>query len=125
MRVYSGSAPATADAAETGTILLQITDSAGAFTAGTATNGLEFDAVVTGKLSALTTQTWQDAALATGTAGYCRLYDNAHITGSSTSSIRLQGTVGTSGAELNISSTSLTVGATTTVDTFDITVPAS
>jgi len=122
--IYSGSAPSTADAAETGTKLLSITVSAGAFTAGTLTNGLQFDAISEGTLSK-SAATWSDAALATGTAGYFRLYDNGYITGTSTTSIRLQGTIGTSGADLNISSTSLTLGATTTVDTFDITVPAS
>jgi hypothetical protein len=33
--------------------------------------------------------------------------------------------VSTSGAELNMSSTSITSAATTTIDTFDITMPAA
>lgn len=43
IRVYSGAQPAAADNAVTGTLLMEITVDAGAFSHGSATNGLEWD----------------------------------------------------------------------------------
>jgi len=122
----AGTAPATADAVETGTLLCQITLGSGAFSAGAATNGLNFDedAIAAGVI-AKTSAVWSGVNLATGTAGYYRLYANDYITGASTTSARIQGTVGTSGADLILASVSLTSGATTTIDTFSYTLPAS
>ena len=127
LHVYSGSAPATADAAETGTLLFKATKDAGAHTAGTTTNGIRFEAaadVASGVLSLLSSETYQGVGLANGTAGYFRLYDNLLITGSSTTSVRVQGSVGNSGADCILSSTSIVTGATTTIDSIDITQPA-
>lgn len=69
---------------------------------------------------------WSGAAVATGTAGWFR-YEGpiADDDSSSTELIRIDGNIGTSGANLNMSSTSITSGATTTIDTFAITLPAS
>jgi hypothetical protein len=39
--------------------------------------------------------------------------------------MRLDGAIATSGSDLNVASTTLTLGATFTVDQFDITVPAA
>jgi hypothetical protein len=127
LEIYSGSQPSNADAAETGTKLCRITLSSGAFTPGSPTNGLDWDAPASGKLSKASGETWSGTNLATGTAGWFRLYDNMYSTGadSSAKKVRLDGAVGTSGAQLNMSSTSLTSGATTTIDQFDLTLPAS
>lgn len=124
IRIYSGSAPATADAAEANTLLLKITKSSGALVAGTAANGLNFDAVVAGVLSK-NADTHSGVGLVDGTAGYYRMYDNGEITLESTTSKRCQGTVGTSGTQFILSSTSIVVAATTTLDTHNITQPAS
>lgn len=124
IRIYSGAAPANADAVETGVLLLRLTKSSGAVTAGTATNGNDFDAIATGVLSK-DSNVWSGVGLADGTAGYWRCYDNGLITGSSTTSKRCQGTCGTSGTEFVMSSTSVVTGATVTLDTFNITQPAS
>lgn len=87
-------------------------------------NGLTFDTVVSGKLSK--TGTWSGVVANTGTAGYFR-YEGpvTDAGGSSTTIPRIQGTCGTSGADYNMSSTSLTAAATHTVDQFDLTLPAS
>ena len=127
MHIYSGSAPSTADAAETGTLLLKITKDAGAHTAGTTTNGIRFEAAASisaGIISLLSSETYQGTGLADGTAGYFRLYDNLAVTGASTTCVRCQGSVGTSGSDCILSSTSIVTGATTTVDQVDITLPA-
>lgn len=122
IRVYTGTPPATADAAETGTLLLKLTLESGAFTPGTATNGLNFDAIVSGVMSK-DDEVHSGAGLANGTAGYYRIYDNGEITGESTTSKRAQGNVSTSSANFLMSSTSITELAVTTLGTHNITLP--
>lgn len=124
IRVYSGSAPATADAVETGVLLLRLTKSSGAVVAGTLTNGNNFDAIATGVLSK-DSNVWSGVGLADGTAGYWRMYDNGLAIGDSSVAIRCQGTCGTSGSDFVMSSTSVVTGATITLDTFNVTQPAS
>lgn len=125
IEIYSGSQPSDADSAETGTKLVRLTLSGGSFTAEAAANGLEFKVENDGTISKNTDETWQGEASATGTAGYFRFYDNNYDTGADKTAVRFDGNVGTSGAQLNISNTSITSGATVTVDTFDVTLPAS
>lgn len=120
--IYTGSQPATADVAPTGTLLLAITVASGAFTKGTLTNGLDWDAPVAGVLGK-TSAVWSDAGIATGTAGWFRFYANDYDVASN--ALCFDGAVGTSGAELNLSSTSIVLAATTTIDEFEVTLPAS
>ena len=124
IRIYSGSAPADANAAETGVLLLKLTKSSGAVVPGVAANGNNFDAIATGVLSK-DANVWSGVGLSDGTAGYWRMYDNGEITGSSATAKRCQGLCGTSGTEFVMSSTSIVTGATITLDTFNITQPAS
>ena len=123
--IYSGSQPANADSAETGTKLVEITLSSGAFSPETATNGLEFKQEISGVLSKNSLEAWSGVASATGTAGWFRFYDNNEDTGADTTACRFDGSVGTSGAQLTVSSTSIVSGATITVDSFDVTLPAN
>lgn len=124
LEIYSGTQPATADAAETGTKLLRITVSSGAFAAAAPTNGLLFGAPMAGVISK-NTDVWSGVGLASGTAGWWRLYDNAYTTGLSTSAIRMDGNCATSGGDLNMASLAVTLAATTTIDSFAITQPAA
>lgn len=123
MRIYTGSQPADADTAPSGTLLLEITKGSGEFGAGFTTNSLEFDEPTTGVLGKKDADTWSDAGLATGTAGWFRYFANDFDTGAS--ALCFDGAVATSGAELNLSSTAIVLGATTTIDEFEITMPAS
>ena len=120
IRIWSGSAPATADDTATGTLLVTINTSTG--------SGYDLyflNTAVSGVLSK-SANTWDGVAVATGTAGYFRYCANtSDANGTSTAELRIQGAVSTSGAELNMSSTSITSAATTTIDTFDITMPAA
>ncbi|MCP4257966.1 MAG: hypothetical protein GY774_10625 [Planctomycetes bacterium] len=117
LKLYSGSAPADADAAE-GTLLVSIgsahADTHCHFLAGAVSGVLSKDAHV-----------WRAAATATGTATHFRLVVNTDTGVLSTSEIRMQGTIGTSGADLNMSAVSIVSGATQTIDTFNVTMPAS
>jgi hypothetical protein len=118
LNIYSGSPPADADAAE-GTLLVSI----GSDHADT---HCHFEATaVAGVLSKAAANVWSAAASSTGTATHFRLVVNTDTGVLSTTEIRMQGTIGTSGADLNMSSVAIVAPAVQTVDTFDLTMPAS
>lgn len=103
LRIRSGSAPANCATADSGTVL--------------ATLNLPSDwlaAAASGVKSK--SGTWQDASAdATGTAAHFRIYDSGGST------CHMQGTVGTSGSDINVDSVSLTAGQTFTITGFDLT----
>ena len=70
------------------------------------------------------TDTWSGLIAATGVAGYFRDVRPDDDGTESTAQQRLQGTISTSGAELNIGNTTLTAGETHTVTTYSLTEPA-
>ena len=111
LQIYTGAAPATADAAPTGTLAATVLGPAGAY--------LIFGAAVAGVI-AKGTGVWDDhsGTNAGGTLGYYRLILNADGAGSSTTDPRVQGTISTGGADMNVGSTTLAPGATFTVNTF-------
>jgi len=125
LRIFAGSMPTDADTTEGSTALVEITQSSGAFVAGTDTNGLLMGNVSSGVLATETGEVWSGVAGTTGTAGWFRFYDNSLSTGASTTGIRFDGNIATSGAALNISNTAITSGGTVTIDTVSITQPAS
>lgn len=102
IKIYTGANPTNADTAVTGTLLVTLTCSASAF--GVAASG-----VIT--LNAVTSGT----AVATGTAGYARLASSGAVTQLDWTS------VGTSGSDLNLNSTSITSGGTVSVTSGTIT----
>lgn len=105
IKIYTGSQPGL-NSAVTGTLLVTLTFSATAFTTATAGGG-----TVTATANAITSGT----AGATGTAGYFALVK------SDTTTVVATGTVGTSGANLNGSSTSITSGSNVSCSSFQIT----
>lgn len=126
IRIFPGVQPTSADDAEGATHLVELTLASAAFTPGAPEGGLEFgDAATAGVLPKKTGEVWSGVATATGTAGWFRFYPNARTTGASTTAARFDGSISTSGAQLNMSSTAITSGATTTIDSFTITFPAS
>jgi hypothetical protein len=79
----------------------------------------------TGGILQKTSDVWSGVNLATGVASYFRFvlpWDTGIL---STADIRAQGAIATSGAELNMTNTTLTIGATTTIDAASITLPKS
>jgi hypothetical protein len=125
MHIYSGSQPSSPDAAVAGTLLLTVTESAGAFVHGAFDNALEFeDDPTDGEMEKASGETWQADGVAAGTAGYFRLVANPTDNGAADTVLpRVDGSVGTSGADLNMSTTTITVGATYTIDSFKLTLP--
>jgi hypothetical protein len=109
LRIYSGTPPATAqDALSGNTLLAQLTLSDPAF--GAAAAGVATAAAITG----------DSAADANGTATFFRV--GSVNTGTFTPVF--QGTVGTSGAELNLSSTTFSIGGPVNVTSLTYTQPA-
>lgn len=109
--IYGGGVvrPTNADAAELGTKLCSITRNAGAFVAGTSTNGCNFGSITGTTLGRAIDpatgleEVWRGIGLVTGTPTYGRLYANAKVTGASTSAVRMDGVIETSGADINLS----------------------
>jgi hypothetical protein len=117
--IMTGSQPTTADAAATGTLLGTISVNGG----GT---GITFDAAVAGVLSKAAAETWRFTGLVAGVAGWFRLYAPGDtITNLSTTAARLDGSIGTSGADLNLTNLNITVAQVNTCDTFTVTMPAA
>lgn len=110
--IYSGSQPADANQAPTGTLLAKLPLSATAF--GTpAASGSAGSRVVTATANAITSAN----ALATGTAGYFAIVKSDGVT------VVAMGSVGTSGCDLNLNSTSLTSGNLVVISSFTISQP--
>ena len=127
IRIYTGTQPASADAGETGTLLCTITLASGEMTSGTATNGINLGNADGGAIGKATGEVWSGVNAASGTAGWFRWYPNAFTDniGGGAAKICIDGNCATSGGQMNLSSTSLTSGVTTTVDNVAITMPAS
>lgn len=116
LRLFGGTPPATADAAITGTLLCVVKNGG---------SGINLDAAaVNGIIPKAPAETWSGVNVATGVVTHFRWVQAADDNSSSTSAVRLQGTVDVAGADVNLSSTSLTSGATQDVDTFFVVQPA-
>jgi hypothetical protein len=104
IRIYSGSVPADADTALSGqTQLAELTFAANAF--DPASGGVATANAIT-----------DGTASATGTATFFRVLQ------SDGSTVRSQGTVGTSGADMNLNNTSIISGGNVSVTSFTYTV---
>lgn len=107
LKVYTGSKPANVETAVTGTLLATFTltdPAAAAAAAGVAT--FDFDPDISATVAA------------DGTAGYFRIAD-------SDGTGVLDGTVGTSGADFNVSSTTWTTGGLVSLTAGTLTQPTS
>ena len=105
IKVYAGTAPASADDAIGAATLLCTISVDGTGTGGT------FEVVpASGTISKDTSEIWTGDVVANGTASFFRMLTTADDNSYSTSAVRMQGTVGLVGADLNFSSVSLTIG---------------
>ncbi|MBF0345272.1 MAG: hypothetical protein HQL06_13715 [Nitrospirae bacterium] len=117
IKIYTGSQPTSSNDAPSGMLLCTI------YSDGTAA-GLSFGEASGGVMAKTISETWSGTAVATGTAGWFRLVAPGDSGSSSQTDERLDGSVATSGAQLNMSSTSIVSGAVQTISTFSITMPA-
>jgi hypothetical protein len=104
--IFTGAAPATPATADSGTLLATLTFSDPAF--GAAASGVA-------TASAITSDTNVDAS---GTAAHFRIKDSNAV-------VILQGTVGTSGADINFNTVTFVAGATAAISSLTLTQPAS
>lgn len=118
IKLYAGAAPASADdAIGAATLLCTISVNS----TGT---GVKFDAAAAnGVLAKAPAEVWSGVNVATGTATFYRHVAAADDGAASTTAPRVQGTIGTAGADLNLSSANLTAGATQTVDYYSVAWP--
>ena len=122
MRIYEASAaPADADAAETGTLLMVLS-------AGGTGAGFSFDAV-TGEAALVraAAQVWKtDAIVADGTMRYFRMVAPTDGGTQSTSAVRVQGTVGAAaGADMMVSNADVVAGGPWILNYFRLTLPTA
>lgn len=101
LRIYNGTLPSSCAAAANGTMLVEITLPSDWLT--NASNGQKTNSA-----------TWSGTASASGTATYFRILD------SSGSTCHMQGTVGTSGADLVLDNTSINSGQTVQITSFTL-----
>lgn len=119
IKIYNGVAPATADDAVAGTLILTISNASG----GT---GITFEAAaVAGAALKKASETWSGVASATLTAQYYRLVAAGDTGVLSTTEARVQGSVGTAGADLNMTTTALVNTTTYPVDSYSVSLPTN
>jgi len=129
--IFAGTRPAGgADETEGGIPILSITLNGDAFVGGVATNGINLgvmdgttlkraiDAVNDPAL-----EVWKGAGLSDNTAGWARWYSNDKTTGASTTAVRMDGVVATSGGDLNmVNGTSIVTDVYSEVSDVSVTV---
>jgi len=122
LKLYAGVQPASADIAAVGALLLEVTLNGLPFNPGSPTNGLVLDDPVLGTVSKVGPDLWTGVGIANGTAGWARYCGNNADPGTESAVLpRIDMSIAKSGADLNLSNTSIVIGAPTTVDVFTIT----
>lgn len=104
LRIYDGTPPASANAALSGNTLL-----------AELTGGSPFAPSASGGVLTANSITQDASADATGTAAFFRVLDSAGTT------VKYQGSVGTSGQDLNLNTTSIVAGGPVAVTSLTIT----
>lgn len=121
----------TADYTETGGFGAVVSSYSGAGVA--AANGLTFTYPPTAGLISKNSTTWTGTSVATGTAGWFRIIGGDYLTNASDGGttdttgklIRMDGSIGTSGADMIVASTSVTISVAQTIQTFSLQIPLS
>jgi hypothetical protein len=117
MRVYTGSQPADADSATSGTLLCTLT------AAGADNAPLTWATTATGGTITKGTEAWSGTVGANGTAGWFRISPIADNGLASTTFERMDGSISTAGAEINLSNLLLEANAPVTVTQFSVQLP--
>ena len=126
IRFYAGAQPSSADNAEGATLLAEITLDGGSFTGGASggsTNGLSFEVSSGGAIVKLASETWSGTGITGGAAGWFRFYDSNGTVGSSTTDVRLDGSIATAGGQITMSNATIETSTPLVVPTFSITLP--
>lgn len=120
IKIYSGSQPLSADdPLSVGSVLLCTISVNGSGT------GLTMSpAAANGQLSKNTGEVWSGTVAANGTAAFFRMETTADDGTSSTTAIRLQGSIGLDGADLNFATVSLVIGNLRQINFFVVSIVA-
>lgn len=120
INIYSGPVPATADAALTGATLLSTVSN------NSTATGVTFDAAASaGVLAKAAVEVWSGLNVAGGIASFYRHVAPADTGALSLTEARIQGTCGVVGADMNLTNTTLSNGATHTVDFYQVNLPTA
>ncbi len=114
--LYSGNRPADPNEPASGSLLVSVTLEGGA-------SGLRFDASSPGRLQKPPAAQWAGPITTSGQAGWFRLRQLGDNGASSSQAVRFDGTVAQSGADLNLSTTSLVKDAPFVVREFSFDLP--
>lgn len=113
IRLYSGAVPASSDdSTGSSTVLCKVRLNG--------TGALVWEMNPQKALSKPAAATWVGNNLATGTATYFRIVDQADGDNASSGAIRIQGSVGIVDADLNLDSTALMAGIDTPIKSFTV-----
>jgi len=117
IHIYAGTGPSTADAAITDQTLLCT------ISVGSSGDGLSFDDAVGGVISKNTGEVWSGVNQGSGVASFYRHVGSEDTEAASSTEPRIQGTVALAGGDMNLTNTSLSSGATQTIDYYTIALP--
>lgn len=124
IRIFTGSQPVSANDAETGALLCEISRNGVQFIAYSLIGGINLGGGLSGILSKSTSENWQGNVRENGSCGWYRHYDNTCTTGASTTSVRYDGAVGAiSGGDLNMSHIDVLVGGKISLDAYNFVHP--
>lgn len=87
-------------------------------------NGLSFANPAGGQVTKSTSEVWSGSIIASGTATFFRMEDSADAGAASAAAIRIQGTIGLDGADMNFGTTALVAGNVRQINVFVISVSA-
>ena len=119
---YTGSQPTSPDAAPTGTLMGKVTLAGGAWNAGTATNGLEFDSPSGATIVKAPAEEWKFVCDTGGTIGWGRFVSNSasDTGGSSTTLPRMDFSVGITSGDCRMSRVTYAAGETAVIQEFTL-----
>jgi len=119
MKLYGGTEPATADADATAATLLCTI-----YNGNDGSTTLTFAATAaSGEITKTTAENWAGTNALSGTASFYRLELAADDQTLSTTQLRVQGSISTSGKELNLTSTVLTQNSVQNIDFYSVALP--
>jgi len=117
LKIYSGTAPADADAALTGTLITTISIASSGV-------GINFAAAAAaGVLAKLGSETWSGINGASATATHFRHVAVGDTGALSTTEARIQGTCALAGGDLNLTNLSLVASNTQVIDFYNVALP--
>lgn len=120
VKIYAGTEPATANDALTGTTLLTIISN------NSTATGVTFEAVaIAGVLSKTAAEVWSGLNAASGVATFYRHVASTDTGAVSTTEARIQGSCAVAGGDMNLTNTTLSSGATHTLDFYQVNLPTA